>query len=69
VGPFRQTETCRTFLLRAFARANYIDVNTTRKNGQTGNKIAVGDPWSVVLDWLKRISSIKTVLNMHLGVH
>jgi hypothetical protein len=54
VGPFWQTEPCRTFFLRAFARTNYIDVNTTRKNGQTGDRIAVGDPWSVVFDWLNR---------------
>jgi hypothetical protein len=55
---------------RVCARVNYIDVNTTRKNGQTDDRIAVGDPWSLVFDWLKRISSIKkTVLNMHLGVH
>jgi superfamily I DNA/RNA helicase len=54
VGRFQQTETCRAFLLRAFARANYIDVNTTRKNGQTDDRIAVGDPWSVVFDWLNK---------------
>jgi hypothetical protein len=55
VGPFRQIETCRTFILRAFARANYADVNTTRKNGQTDDRIAVGDPRSAVFDWLKII--------------
>jgi hypothetical protein len=54
VGPFRQTETCLTFLLRAFVRANYIDVNTTRKNGQTDDRISVGGSWSVVFDWLNR---------------
>jgi hypothetical protein len=39
---------------RVCARANYIDVSTTRKTVKTDDRIAVGDPWSVVLDWLNR---------------
>jgi hypothetical protein len=49
-----KTETCCTFLLCAVARANYIDDNTTRKNGQIDDRIAVGDPWSDVFDWFNR---------------
>jgi hypothetical protein len=69
VGPFRQTETCRTFLLRAVVRANYIDVNTTRKTVKqmTGSLLAIRG--LLFLIGLIGISSIKTVLNMHLVVH
>jgi hypothetical protein len=69
VGPFWQTETCRTFLLCAFARANYIDVNTARKTVKqtTGSLLAIR--CLLFLIGLMGISSIKAVFNMHLGVH
>jgi hypothetical protein len=52
---------------RVCTRANYIDVSTTRKKAKqaTGSLLAIRG--LLFLIGLIRLSSIKTVLNMHLG--
>jgi hypothetical protein len=65
-----RTETCHTFLLLAVARVNLIDVNTTKKNGQDGcQDCYLRSMAGCFLIGLIGLSSIKTVLNMHLVVH